>query len=161
MSEMARDIRKKRRSATPFLDSTKGRLLVLLCPGSQTVFDLAKGLGLTNNAVRAQLQRLERDGLVTKSGSRRGFRRPHVEYQLTAEGLEIFPKAYEPVLIELLNVLADRMRSGTSRELLVETGERLLRQHLGELQGRNPRLRLAQAVKKVNGWSLGIKISEE
>src|SRR3954451_5684221 len=160
MSEMARDIRKKRRSATPFLDSTKGRLLALLCPGSQTVFDLAKDLGLTNNAVRAQLQRLERDGLVTKSGSRRGVRRPHVEYQLTARGLELFPKAYEPVLVELLNVLRDRLQESASRELLVETGQRLLRQQLGELRGRSPRERLAEAIKKLNGWSLGIALSD-
>src|SRR3954463_16462466 len=109
MSEMAKEIGKKRRTPHALLDSTKGKLLVLLCPGSQTVFDLAKDLALTNNAVRAQLQRLERDGLIAKAGSRRGVRRPHVEYQLTAAGLELFPKAYQPVLIELMNVLGDRL----------------------------------------------------
>jgi predicted ArsR family transcriptional regulator len=161
MSEMAKEIRRKRRPTRAFPDSTRGRLLALLCPGSQTVFDLAEALGLTDNAVRAQLQRLERDGLVARAGSRRGVRRPHVEYQLTADGLELFPKAYEPVLIELLNVLRERLRDGAPRELLVEAGRRLLRQQFGEIEGGNPRQRLAEAVKRLNGWSLGIEIRED
>jgi predicted ArsR family transcriptional regulator len=161
MSEMPKEIRKKRRPPHVLLDSTRGQLLVMLCAGSQTVFDLAQALGLTNNAVRAQLQRLERDGLVAKAGSRRGVRRPHVEYHLTPDGLELFPKAYEPVLIELLNVLTDRLPGDATRAVLVETGHRLLREHLGELRGGSPRQRLADAVKKLNGRSHGVALNEE
>src|SRR5215207_5915948 len=110
--------------------ATKGKILVTLCWKRQTVSDLATDLGLTDNAVRAQIERLERDGLVAKAGSRRGVRRPHVEYELTPAALKRFPRAYEPLLIQVVNAITDRLRIDASRDLLIEAGRRLLREHL-------------------------------
>ena len=51
-----------------FLASTRGRIIALLRPSSRTVNELAEALELTDNAVRAHLTALERDGLVRQSG---------------------------------------------------------------------------------------------
>ena len=56
-----------------FLETTRGQIVALLRRGARTVEDLAKALGLTDNAIRAHLAALERDGLVRPDGSRRGI----------------------------------------------------------------------------------------
>ena len=66
-----------------FWASTRGRLILLMRRGSRTVNELAAVLGLTENAVRTQLDRLERDGLVHPSGTRPGTRKPNITYDLT------------------------------------------------------------------------------
>ena len=54
-----------------FLTSTRGRLIALLRRDTRTVDDLASALNLTDNAVRAHLAALERDGIVRQCGVRR------------------------------------------------------------------------------------------
>jgi predicted ArsR family transcriptional regulator len=152
-----------RRSARKqrLFSTTKGRTLVLLCQGRRTVNELATELRVTDNAVRAQLQRLVRDGLARSAGSRRGVRKPHVEYELTAKARELFPRAYEPVLQELMQVLKDRLTHRALRESLAATGRRLTRKHLGTLRSAGPRQRLAEIMSKLNGSSLGIEVVQE
>jgi predicted ArsR family transcriptional regulator len=75
-----------------FWRSTRGRIISLLRQGSCTVSDLAAELGLSDNAVRTHLDRLERDGLAHASGTRPGTRKPKITYQLTAEAERLFPK---------------------------------------------------------------------
>jgi predicted ArsR family transcriptional regulator len=152
--------RRKENVAESVLGTTKGKILVSLCWKHQTVSELADAMGLTDNAVRAQLERLERDGLVAKAGSRPGVRRPHAEYELTSDALKLFPRAYEPALIQVVNVITDRLRTDASRTLLLETGRRLLRERLGEPRGRTARQRVAEIVKKLNGSDVGIDVSE-
>ena len=108
-----------------FLASTKGRIVSLLRGAGRTVNDLAEALALTDNAVRAQLTALERDGLVRKSGVRRGLRKPHQEYELTPEAEHLFPKPYAPVLSELVAALKGRLPPETLDELLREVGARV------------------------------------
>src|SRR5207249_6425780 len=55
-----------------FFASTRGRIVQLLRRATSTVDELAEALGLTDNAVRAHLAILERDGLVQQKGVRRG-----------------------------------------------------------------------------------------
>jgi len=50
------------------MESTRGKILDLLRSKERTVNELAAALGLTDNAVRAHLLSLERDGLVHQSG---------------------------------------------------------------------------------------------
>src|SRR5688572_13213377 len=140
---MSAENRRKRHRA-PLLGTTKGKILIMLCRAPHTVVELADQLRVTRNAVRAQLERLERDGLVAKAGARPGVRRPHVEYELTTEALGLFPRAYEPALTHLVNVLSDRLRPSTTRALLREAARRLLHQHIGKPRGRSPRQRLAE-----------------
>lgn len=81
-----------------FFASTRGQVVALLRRSSRTVEELAQALGLTDNAVRAHLAALERDGLARQHGVRRGGGKPAYAYELTTEAERLFPKAYVPVL---------------------------------------------------------------
>lgn len=108
-----------------FFASTRGQLIQLLRRASQTVEELAQALRLTDNAVRAHLATLERDGLVEQQGARRGAGKPAFIYGLTPAGERLFPKAYEPVLLQLLDVLEERERPEQVAELLRATGRHM------------------------------------
>ena len=108
-----------------FFESTRGQIILLLRRASQTVEELAQALDLTDNAVRAHLATLERDGLVEQRGARRGAGKPAFIYALTAGGEGLFPKAYEPVLREMLDTLIERERPEEVEALLRATGRRM------------------------------------
>jgi predicted ArsR family transcriptional regulator len=77
---------------------------------------------LTDNAVRAHLITLERDGLVEQSGVRRGARKPHFTYSLTTEAEKLFPKAYDALLNQLITVLKTRLDGEELEAVLREAG---------------------------------------
>lgn len=108
-----------------FLESTRGRVITLLRGSSCTVEELAARLELTDNAVRAHLTTLERDGLVRQSGVRRGSRKPHFTYALTREAERLFPKAYDALLNQLINVLKGRLSGEELEGVLREVGRSL------------------------------------
>jgi len=111
-----------------FFTSTRGKIVTLLRRASRTVDELAQALGLTDNAVRAQLAALERDGLVQQSGSRKSSSKPASVYTLTAAAEDLFSKAYGPVLRQLLEELTERMEASEVEALLRSTGRRLAAQ---------------------------------
>src|SRR5215212_4771854 len=92
-----------------FLASTRGRVVALLRRGRRTVDELAGDLDLTDNAVRAHLAALERDGLIRQTGTRRSGGKPAYAYDLTPDAERLFPKAYGPILCGLLDVLVERL----------------------------------------------------
>lgn len=108
-----------------FYGSTRGRVLGLLRRGTLTVEDLATALRLTDNAVRAHLVALERDGLVRQSGERRGAGKPAYTYELTAEAERLFPKAHGVVLRGLLEALDQRLPPDELDALMREVGRHL------------------------------------
>lgn len=112
-----------------FFDSTRGRVVGLLRGKSGTVIELAEALGLTDNAVRAHLLSLERDGLVRQSGVQRGSRKPHYAYELTAEAERLFPKAYDALLNQLITTLKGRLPPSAIEEVLREVGRSLAARH--------------------------------
>ena len=119
---------KRRPARSTVGDRTKGRLLALLREGPWTVDDLARELGLTDNAVRFHLDALEKAGTVEKSGVRRlGVGQPAVLYALSRSGDEAFSKAYAPVLIATLAELRERMTPTELMRLLKRIGRRLAR----------------------------------
>lgn len=108
-----------------FFESTRGRVVSLLRWRRHTVEELAGELELTDNAIRSHLAVLERDGLVRQQGFRRGTGKPSYDYELTAEAEQLFPKAYEPVLRGILDVLAQSLTPQEYEAILQETGRRL------------------------------------
>src|SRR3954454_18752154 len=118
-----------------FLASTRGRIVTLLRKEPRTVNDLAASLDLTDNAVRAHLATLERDGLVRQSGTRPGFRKPNLTYELTPEAGQLFPKPYAAVVRQLLNVLGERLDPAEVEAVLREVGHRLAAGLRGEVEG--------------------------
>lgn len=105
-----------------FFESTRGRIVTLLRSSPKTVNDLSAELGLTDNAVRAHLLSLERDGLIILSGTQPGTRKPHFAYKLTEDAEHLFPKAYDVLLNELITVLKTRLDSRTLEEVLKQVG---------------------------------------
>src|ERR687894_1829907 len=108
-----------------FFESTRGRIVTLLRGCACTVEELARKLDLTDNAVRAHLLSLERDGLVEQSGLRRGPRKPHFTYTLSSEADNLFPKAYDALLNQLIAVLKNRLSPAEIEEVLREVGRTL------------------------------------
>ena len=105
-----------------FFESTRGQIVMMLRTSACTVEDLAVRLNLTDNAVRAHLSTLERDGLVRQSGLRRGLRKPHFTYVLTDEADRLFPKAYDALLNQLIAVLKNRLEPDEIAGVLREVG---------------------------------------
>jgi predicted ArsR family transcriptional regulator len=139
------------------LASTRGRILALLREEHRTVNDLAASLRLTDNAVRAHLLSLERDGLVQQFGTRRGRRKPHLTYGLTSEAESVFPKAYGPLLNQLVNVLAKRLPSRTLNSVMREVGRELAQPHIPDFsrRARRERVKIALNLLKDLGGSAG------
>jgi predicted ArsR family transcriptional regulator len=111
-----------------FFASTPGRIVTLLRRASRTVEELAQTLDLTDNAVRAHLATLERDGIVRLRGSRRSSSKPASLYELTESGEELFAKAYGPILRQLLEEINGRLGASEVEEVLRSTGRRLTAQ---------------------------------
>jgi predicted ArsR family transcriptional regulator len=91
-----------------------------------TVDEVAARLGLTGNAIRLQLAALERDGLIQRSGTRRGPSKPAQVYALSPEAELMFSRAYPPILTELLHVLSTKVAPADFDALMREVGSRLL-----------------------------------
>ena len=132
-----------------FFASTRGQIVTLLRRSGLTVEDLAGVLDLTDNGVRAHLAILERDGIVRQRGSVRrssGGGKPAYVYELTQEAEDLFPKAYEPTLRRLLDVLSDRLGPEESETLLRSVGRRLAEEHSTRADGAHARLEAAVGV---------------
>jgi predicted ArsR family transcriptional regulator len=132
-----------------FFESTRGRMVTLLRRSGRTVEELARALGLTDNGIRAHLAILERDDIVRQRGSVRrgsGGGKPAYVYELTLEGEDLFPKAYEPTLRRLLDILSERLGSDESEALLRSVGRRLVEGKTVPTQGTRARLEAAVGV---------------
>lgn len=133
-----------------FLTSTRGRLIALLRRDTRTVDDLASALNLTDNAVRAHLAALERDGIVRQCGVRRdgSVGKPAFAYELTADAEQFFPKPYATVLNEMLDVLDGELSPDELERHLRAIGARMAREYPSG-QG-DTRMRLKAAVDALN-----------
>jgi len=121
-----------------FFDSTRGRIVSYLRGSQGTVNELAEHLELTDNAVRAHLATLERDGLIKQAGLRKGSRKPHFAYELTSEGEHLFPKAYDALLNQFIAVLKQRLSPKAFADALHAVGRSLAAEQKGE--GRKQKL---------------------
>ena len=126
--------------------TSRGRIILLLRRARHTVEDLAQALELTDNAVRAHLSTLERDGLVQQHGTRRGPSKPALMYELTPEAERLFPKAYVPVLRQLLDTLAARLPPEEMEAVIQATGRHLAAGRLVPSGDQDQRLRRAIAL---------------
>jgi predicted ArsR family transcriptional regulator len=108
-----------------FFASTRGQVVTLLRRGGSTVDELAGALELTDNAVRAHLTALERDGLIRQGELRRTGGKPSFTYELTPEAERLFPKAYGLLLSQILDVLEDRIPPEELGDMLREVGHRM------------------------------------
>lgn len=129
-----------------FFESTRGKIVSRLRRGASTVEELAQELGLTDNAVRAHLATLERDGLIERGGLIPGLRKPHVAYRLTTEAGQLFPKAYHTILNELLLVLKQQLDPQELQVILKKVARRLAADRISKESDESVESRAQRAV---------------
>src|SRR5436309_13054768 len=120
------------------LASTRGRILALLRSENHTVNELATALDLTDNAVRAHLLSLERDGLVQQHGTRPGKSKPHAAYALSMGTEHIFHKTYGPLLAHCVSVISNWLAAYILLATIVAVGRSLRADYLDRLNSREP-----------------------
>ena len=138
---------------------SRGRIVSLLAAGRRTVEDLAGTLGITKNAVRAQLALLEREGLVEAQGEVKGSRRPAVLYGVR-EGADVhFSKAYPLVLSRLVRALSERMQPSQIETVMRDVGRGIA--ETAPRQEGTARERVDGAVKFLSSLGSLAEVSEE
>ena len=113
------------------LDTSRGRIVTLLQRGGLTADEIAGQLGLTTNAVRAQITGMERDGVVRRAGRRPGTTRPSHVFELTPAVEQLLSQAYVPLLSELVRAFASALPAKQVEQLMRESGKGLASSLLG------------------------------
>jgi predicted ArsR family transcriptional regulator len=150
-----------------FFESTRGQILSLMRRGVETVEELSKELAVTDNAVRAHLATLERDGLVARQGFRQGLRKPHFAYTLTDDAEQLFPKAYPMLLNQTLAVLKRRLSPEELEEVLGEVAVSLASagapspKRKRRIEGIESRAQRVMETLEALGGAPGLKIEED
>ena len=140
--------------------STRRDLLLLLRrhPGI-TVTELARELRLTGMGVRRHLDALATEGLVTSApAGRRGLGRPAAGWRLTSAGLELFPRRYDALALELLEDLADRDGPAAVDALFARRTDRLVAEYEREIDGADDlaeRLAAVARIRDEEGYEAG------
>jgi len=104
---------------------TRERIVRLLLSRPWTIAALAKEIGVTPNAVRAQVALLQREGMVEPQGSVRGARRPFVLYGLLPGGEVELSRAYPMVVSGLVSVLAGDLAPQSFESVMRKMGRQL------------------------------------
>ena len=143
--------------------ATRGRIIGILRRGEQSVDELAAELGVTDNAIRAQLETLEREGVVHQSRVRHtgSVGKPATMYAIHPNAESSFSAAYAPVLGALVASLGERMSEKELEHLFREVGRRLA-DDATNAQGQQPkaleaRVRAAAAVLTSLGAELEVE----
>jgi predicted ArsR family transcriptional regulator len=143
--------------------AVRGKIIALLRRGERSVEDLASELGVTDNAVRAQLQALERHGVVHQARVRREgtVGKPAVMYAIAPSAEAMFSSAYAPVLKALIASLENRLDGSALDEIFRETGRRLANELTNDEAGApkqlETRARSAAAVLSALGAEIDVE----
>src|SRR2546430_4925251 len=86
-------------------------LLELKRAQPRTAKQLADTLGVSPNAVRHHLKELEAESLIAYGREQRGVGAPTFAYRLSPDGEDLFPRAYEETLTQLLQRVAQDRKS--------------------------------------------------
>lgn len=144
--------------------ATRGRIIGFLRRGERSVEELAAELGVTDNAVRAQLETLEREGVVHQSRVRHtgAVGKPATMYAIRPEVESSFSAAYAPVLGALVASLGERMSAAELEQLFRDVGRRLVDEAQGaqpEAKSLEARVRAAAAILTSLGAELEVERS--
>jgi predicted ArsR family transcriptional regulator len=138
---------------------TRDGIVRLLLKSQDTVESLANKLGVTKNAVRAQIALLQREGIVDIQGEVKGTRRPAAVYGLQPGADVHFSKAYPVILSHLTHVLAQKLSQTEFRTVMRELGQRLARS-VPRPSG-DPRDRVAGALKFLKMLGSAAEMTED
>lgn len=111
-----------------FFGSTRGQIVALLRQRESTADEIALQLGLTTNAIRAQISDMEKDGVVRRIAQRPGATRPSHVFALSAEMEQLLSRAYIPLMTQFLHVFTAALPAPEVERLMREAGGRLARE---------------------------------
>jgi predicted ArsR family transcriptional regulator len=139
------------------IEGTRRQLLVLLRRSRRSINELARSLGISDNAVRVHLAGLQRDGLVESAGVERSTGgKPAQLYQITPEAEELFPKAYSTVFNGLIEVLAEERGREDLTRLLRRVGSRAVGDSVSPEATLEGRVREAAAILRRLGGDVEV-----
>jgi predicted ArsR family transcriptional regulator len=133
-----------------FFQTTRGRIVESLKRGPRTALELSAEHGLTPQAVRQHLSRLERDSLVAEARSRRGPTKPSLVYALTPDGDRLFPQRYDVLLNAVLDEVSREGGADAVVSLFRKIGERSARKHAHRFEGKDAGGRMTEIAKILN-----------
>lgn len=138
---------------------TRDRIVRLLIRRSSTIEALASALGITKNAIRAQIALLQREGIVEIQGEVKGLRRPAAVYGVRPGADVHFSRAYPVVLSNLTQVLAKKLPQADFKNVMQKLGRRLARS--APRPTGDPRERVTSAVAFLKMLGSAADVSEE
>ncbi len=138
---------------------TRDRIVSLLLKRQSTIAALAGRLGVTQNAVRAQMALLEREGIVEVQGAEKGTRRPAAVYGIRPGAEVQSSKAYPVVFPDLIRVLSERLSDSEFTSMMRDLGKRVA-VDAPKTPG-NPRERVGGALKFLKTLGSVTEMTEE
>ncbi|MDQ6928006.1 MAG: winged helix-turn-helix transcriptional regulator [Actinomycetota bacterium] len=137
--------------------STRRKLLLLLRkqPGL-TVTELGSQMELTGMGVRRHLESLAADGLVESSEcTRRGLGRPAAGWRLSAAGLELFPRRYDSLALDVLEDIAEGAGPDAVDAVFARRTDKLVAEYdeqLADTQGLEERIQGVAKIRDEAGY---------
>lgn len=117
---------------TPF----KERAVELLkTSGPQSLSALAEAFGVTVEGARFQMQKLEKEGLVTSSTAVSGRGRPQQRWALTTAGQSKFPDTHAALTVKLMEVMKETLGEQAVDRVIMANGEKGTSNYLQQLEG--------------------------
>jgi predicted ArsR family transcriptional regulator len=131
----------------------------MICHGKRTVTELSESLSLTDNAIRAHLAALERDGLVEHVGTLPATRKPNFAYDLTPAGHQFFPKMHAALLGEFLYEIRESGGKKKLQDLMEKVGFRLIEKAFPGIRDLAPDKRISRVLNalKLSGLLAGVE----
>ncbi len=103
-----------------------------------TVTELAAELALTGMGVRRHLDLLESEGLVEATDSaHHGRGRPAHGWRLSAAGLEVFPRRYDAIALDLLEDISEHAGPDAVAGVFARRTDKLVADYEAALEGRD------------------------
>lgn len=128
--------------------STRRQILQFLrTDGNLTAQQLADKLAITSMGVRRHLTMLERDGLVQMQTQRQPAGRPTYLYSLTSTGFDTFPKSYDLLATQLLDVVRATQGDAQISQIFAGRMDQLYEQYAPRVMGKNLAERVQELAK--------------
>jgi predicted ArsR family transcriptional regulator len=124
----------KRSAAAPGQREQDVLRLVRERPGI-TVAEMANDLGMTGMGIRRHLDLLAADGLVEPTKCpRKGVGRPATGWRLSPRGLELFPRRYDALTLDVLEDLVEQVGSEGVNALFRRRTDKLVSEYEARLE---------------------------
>lgn len=95
-------------------------LMTLKMQGAQTSAEIGKRHGITGEAARQQLQKLQEDGLVTEERRSAGRGRPAVYWHLTEKAQARFPDTHAALTVDILRSITEVLGPEALNQVIAE-----------------------------------------